>query len=81
MRRGCSGMVSAGTDKDVTLEIMGERDRVRGLRRSQVFLTFLFLCLNVFFCLLVFSFLFPYFFFFFSYAGTNCGGNKGRKKN
>jgi hypothetical protein len=62
MRRGCSGMASIGTDKEVIPEMRGERDRVRGLRRSQVFLTFLFLCLNVFFCLLVFSFLFPYFF-------------------
>jgi hypothetical protein len=51
-----------GTDKEVVPQTRGERDRARGLGRSQVFLTFLFLRLNVFFCLLVFSFLFPYFF-------------------
>jgi hypothetical protein len=63
MRRGCSGMASTGMDKEVVPEIRGERDRARGLGRSQVFfLLFLFLCLNVFFCLLVFAFLFPYFF-------------------
>jgi hypothetical protein len=62
VRRGCSGVASAGTDKEVAPETRGERDGAGGFGRNQDFLTFLFLCPNVFFCLLVFSFLFPYFF-------------------